>query len=50
MTTEELLNLANDGITDWFYTNKLRELIEKEALKFGNEQSKSGKEESGDRS
>jgi D-serine deaminase-like pyridoxal phosphate-dependent protein len=47
LTVEEIRMIANDGISDFFYTNKMLDLIKSEAAKLGNQQSKSGKEESG---
>jgi len=39
LTKEELLNIHHDGISDWFYTNKLLDLIHKEGEKLGNSSS-----------
>lgn len=39
LTTEEIRMIATDGISDFFYTNKMLDLIKKEAEKLG-----SGKE------
>ncbi len=33
LTEEELMCIANDSISDYYYTNKLLELIKKEAGK-----------------
>lgn len=35
LTKEELLCIAHDGISDFFYTNKMLDLIKKEAKRLG---------------
>ena len=49
LTREELLMIANDGISDFFYTNKMLDLIKKEAKRIDELTRKSGKEDSADR-
>ena len=41
LTREELLMIANDGISDFFYTNKMLDLIKKEAKRLGSRQEQS---------
>lgn len=50
LTREELLCIAHDSISDYYYTNKMLDLIKKEADRLGNAQGEQGQEVSGDRS
>jgi len=45
LTKEEILCLAHDAISDWYYTNKLLEIIRKEAKRLGELKGESGKED-----
>lgn len=38
LTKEELLYIHHDGISDWHYTNKMLDLIHREAERLGNAQ------------